>query len=88
MKSFTKTVSRDPGFDQAAAATLKKLWKVVAPPRVQIFLWFLLQGGLNTKNRLRRLNILQSEEDKCMFCGDHNETIEHLFISCRIEWLI
>ena len=33
-------------------------WKGLAPPTAEILVWFILQGRLNTKERLGRLNII------------------------------
>ena len=60
-------------------------WKNSAPPRAQLLVWFILQGRLNTKDRLIRWGIPGIEDDRCIFCKEEPETLEHVFFSCRIS---
>ncbi|WVZ95101.1 hypothetical protein U9M48_040905 [Paspalum notatum var. saurae] len=58
----------------------KMIWKIRAPLKVKIFLWYLRKGVLLTKDNLTKCNWQGSKS--CAFC--HNdETIEHLFFECR-----
>ncbi|XP_047948826.1 uncharacterized protein LOC125194617 [Salvia hispanica] len=60
-------------------------WRNRAPPRAQLHLWFILQGILNTKERLHRLKFAGIEDDRCALCMEEPETIDHLFFSCKIS---
>ena len=51
-------------------------------------MWLLLQGRINTKERLRRLNLLQNNDIYCVLCGRLEETTEQLFVNCVVSWSI
>ncbi|WVZ51380.1 hypothetical protein U9M48_002532, partial [Paspalum notatum var. saurae] len=58
----------------------KMIWKIRAPLKIKIFLWYLRKGVLLTKDNLTKRNWQGNKS--CAFC--HNdETIEHLFFECR-----
>ena len=66
----------------------KYLWKLKIPLKIKIFMWFLSNKVLLTKDNLvkRKWNGCK----KCCFC-DSAETINHLFLSCpfaKIIWRI
>ena len=64
----------------------KYLWKLKIPLKIKIFMWFLSNKVLLTKDNLAKRNWGGCQ--KCCFC-DSLETTEHLFISCpfaRIIW--
>jgi hypothetical protein len=66
----------------------KYLWKLKIPLKIKIFMWFLHNKVLLTKDNLVKRNWVGCS--KCCFCGSQ-ETIEHLFISCpfaRLLWRI
>jgi hypothetical protein len=57
----------------------KRLWKLKAPLKIKIFLWYLRRGVIRTKDNLAKWNWNGSV--KCCFCHK-DETIRHLFF----EW--
>jgi len=58
------------------------LWKTRVPPKVQVLGWRLFLDKLPTKTKLlARGTYLQ--HSLCEFCLECEETIEHLFISCK-----
>jgi hypothetical protein len=57
----------------------KRLWKIKAPLKIKIFLWYLRRGVILTKDNLAKRNWKGSKA--CNFCQD-NETIQHLFFEC------
>jgi hypothetical protein len=62
------------------------LWKLKIPLKIKIFMWFLNNKVVLTKDNLAKQNWHGCT--KCCFC-DSDETVEHLFISCpsaRIVW--
>jgi hypothetical protein len=64
----------------------KYLWKMKIPLKIKIFMWFLHNKVLLTKDNLAKRN--WSGCLKCCFC-DSNETIDHLFLNCpfaKIVW--
>ncbi|WVZ87770.1 hypothetical protein U9M48_034358 [Paspalum notatum var. saurae] len=66
-----------PSFNSCGSSQLEKiLWKIRAPLKVMIFLWYLRKGVLLTKDNLTKRNWHGNKG--CSFC--HNdETIEQLF---------
>ena len=58
------------------------VWKVVAPPKIQFFLWLCLHNSVPTGDVLgsRDLNI----DPMFNLCQRGNETIEHLLRSCEV----
>jgi hypothetical protein len=63
----------------------KYLWKIKIPLKIKIFMWFLSNKVLLTKDNLakRKWNGCQ----KCCFC-DSTETVNHLFIACPFIQMI
>lgn len=59
------------------------IWKSLAPLKVVIFSWQLLQGRLSTKDNLFRRRVLGANVDlNCVLCGSHIESSSHLFLLC------
>ena len=52
-------------------------------PRAQLLLWFILQGRLNTKDRLFKLGFPDVEDNLCAFCKEHPETVSHIIFGCK-----
>src|SRR4051812_32133728 len=63
----------------------KYLWKIKIPLKIKIFMWFLNNKVLLTKDNLAKRN--WNGSSKCGFC-DANEMIDHLFLSCPFAKLI
>jgi hypothetical protein len=63
----------------------KYLWKMKVPLKIRIFMWFLYNKVILTKDNLakRRWNGCTD----CVFCGQR-ETIDHLFIACHFSRLV
>ena len=57
------------------------LWKLKVPLKIKIFMWFLNRRVILTKDNLIRRRWTGCK--KCVFC-DMDESMEHLFISCRL----
>ncbi|XP_048495896.1 uncharacterized protein LOC125495273 [Beta vulgaris subsp. vulgaris] len=66
----------------AQMAPIKSLWSELVPHRIEIFTWFAVLRKLNTKDKLGRLGIIPSSNTNCIFCMNHMETHEHLFLTC------
>lgn len=60
--------------------------KGLTPPRAELLAWFILQGKLNTRDRLIRLNLLWANEASCPFCSSVEVLIRHLFLHCKFTW--
>jgi hypothetical protein len=60
-------------------------WKAKVPLKIKIFLRYLRQGVLLTKDNLAKRKWKGGTE--CCFCSAH-ENIHHLFFDCPVAWLI
>ncbi|GAU09987.1 hypothetical protein TSUD_393040 [Trifolium subterraneum] len=63
----------------------KRLWKCAVPSKVRAFGWQLLLNRIQTKDNLVKRNLLQTDQQLCVFCGRKTETAVHLFLHC--EWV-
>jgi hypothetical protein len=62
------------------------IWKLRIPLKIKIFLWYLKNGVILTKDNLAKRK--WKGNVKCCFC-DSNESIQHLFFDCilaRFMW--
>jgi hypothetical protein len=66
----------------------KYIWKMKVPLKIRIFMWFLQKKVILTKDNLAKRN--WQGDVRCCFC-DHEENIQHLFLTCpftRMIWRI
>ena len=54
----------------------KRIWKLKAPLKIKIFLWYLRRGVVLTKDNLAKRNSQGNQQ--CCFCHE-NEIIQYLF---------
>lgn len=59
----------------------RDMWKMKAPLKIKLFLWYLRKGVILTKDNLAKRNWHGSLT--CVFCHKE-ETINHLFFECRL----
>nr|POE82903.1 putative ribonuclease h protein [Quercus suber] len=57
------------------------LWKLGIPFKVSTFLWKILHRGLPIRTELAKRQIIT--DDTCVICGEGQETLDHLFMSCH-----
>lgn len=55
------------------------LWKIKMPLKIKVFLWYIQNGVILTRDNLHKRNWKGCKS--CVFC-DTNETINHLFFQC------
>jgi hypothetical protein len=61
----------------------KHLWKSKCQPKHKVFYWLWLKNRLNTRNMLRRKNMIL-ESYSCENClWQREETLYHLFLRCN-----
>jgi hypothetical protein len=63
----------------------KYLWRLKVPLKIRIFMWFLNRKEILKKDILAKTNWTGCK--KCAFC-DEEETIDHLFIKCKLSSLV
>jgi hypothetical protein len=63
----------------------KYIWKIKAPLKIKIFMWFLHHKVILTKDNLAKRKWQGCK--KCAFC-DKDESIQHLFFECPLAKII
>ncbi|KAM0028414.1 putative RNA-directed DNA polymerase [Helianthus debilis subsp. tardiflorus] len=66
------------------------VWNRFVPKKVGIVVWRALSERLPTRVALAARNIYIADS-QCLFCGEYEETSEHIFVSCQFSqsiWLI
>jgi hypothetical protein len=59
------------------------IWKSKCTPRVKFFTWLVLSDRLNTRNMLRRRNLILRSGYQCLMCTHPpEETLEHMLFFC------
>jgi len=58
------------------------IWKSLAPPRVQLFIWLLMQRKIQCRSVLSRKGIVDSAT--CEICSVADETPEHIIDGCTL----
>ncbi|XP_074315577.1 uncharacterized protein LOC141651779 [Silene latifolia] len=58
-----------------------QVWNKWTVPKHAIIAWLYHHRGLNTKDKLFRLNIVS--DNLCCICGSEEETLQHLFFKCQ-----
>ena len=61
----------------------KFCWQVICPPKVEIFVWQLLKGGVMVKQVIQRFGLSTGSNPLCPMCNNEEESVNHLFIHCR-----
>jgi hypothetical protein len=61
----------------------KKIWKTWALPKCCFFIWLVAQNRLWTADRLAKRGLIHPE--KCPFCDQEDETIDHLLVTCSFS---
>lgn len=56
------------------------VWNRYTQPKHRFILWLSVQNRLKTKDRLKRIGVCA--DDVCPICGQHGETVKHLFFQC------
>ncbi|XP_016164945.1 uncharacterized protein LOC107607510 [Arachis ipaensis] len=74
--------------DIASFSFTRTVWKGLVPPRVELFIWFVLTGRVNTKERLSRLGVVNQEDVVCVLCNNGVEFGHHLFLACDFSWQV
>lgn len=65
-----------------------EVWKGFAPPRAKRLMLFILYGKLKSRKKMRKLNLMSTNEDSFPFCIAGEETIQHIFLRTLHVFLV
>ncbi|PWA41098.1 hypothetical protein CTI12_AA559960 [Artemisia annua] len=64
---------------------LSSIWKFKVPPKARLLCWQVLSGKLPTRALLSRIGVISENHHECPLCKGNVETIDHLFVHCKIS---
>jgi hypothetical protein len=67
--------------------SFKRIWKAKLPEKIKVFMWFMEQNVILTKDNLLKKKWQGSPN--CYMCGEP-ESVDHLFFSCpvaKVTWV-
>ncbi|KAK8534667.1 hypothetical protein V6N12_057311 [Hibiscus sabdariffa] len=66
------------------------VWHGVAPPKVEIFLWFFVRQRISVRVELAARGLILSliNDVSCPLCGQAPESVVHLLFSCNVAWKV
>ncbi|XP_057761014.1 uncharacterized protein LOC130981433 [Arachis stenosperma] len=70
--------------DIARYSFTSAVWRGFVPPKIELISWFVLDGRVNTKDRLCRLGVIAPNDNMCVLCCKAVESAFHLFIGCEV----
>lgn len=83
-------LSQPEAFNQPSINPLKeKVWKVLTVPKIKVFLWKALNGGLSVAELMEARGM--KVDSGCQVCGGSTESINHILFECplaRLVWAI
>lgn len=59
------------------------LWKGIVPPKIEMFLWLVLQERVCTRSFLLLRNLIHPSRALCPPCQLETEHVQHLFLPCQ-----
>lgn len=62
----------------------KDYWKSKVPHGVLVLVWRIIWNAIPTGITLQKHHIGLGQEALCLFCGQHDETIDHIFMNCPL----
>uniref|UniRef100_A0A0D3D9Q5 Reverse transcriptase zinc-binding domain-containing protein n=1 Tax=Brassica oleracea var. oleracea TaxID=109376 RepID=A0A0D3D9Q5_BRAOL len=66
------------------ASWSKVVWFAQGVPRFVFITWLAFRDRLSTGTRMAQWGVVQS----CLFCGEPNESRDHLFFACRYTFTV
>ncbi|XP_071740799.1 uncharacterized protein [Rutidosis leptorrhynchoides] len=68
---------------------VKIVWNPIVPSKIATFHWLAIQGGVQVKEFLSYRHCLRdSSDDKCVWCANYVESIEHLMLHCSYSYRV
>ncbi|KAG9442593.1 hypothetical protein H6P81_018447 [Aristolochia fimbriata] len=85
--SFTMAFAYKALLPSSDAHVSRRAWQLLAPPKVQFFIWSSLHGKILTRDVLARRG-QQLNSLLCPSCDTWMETADHLLLHCEYTWKI
>ncbi|KAH7865729.1 hypothetical protein Vadar_010417 [Vaccinium darrowii] len=67
---------------------LSSIWKNLAPPKVECFVWLAIQESIASKSVLARRSIISEDQNLCPLCNVNSESPNHLLLYCDKSWSV
>ena len=83
MKEGYKILQQN-GLNEPTSRAFSFCWNSVILPKAGCFSWLVLKHRILTSDRLNRLHI--APPFKCVLCEEHEETMDHLFVTCSFSY--
>ncbi|XP_038704727.1 uncharacterized protein LOC120000673 [Tripterygium wilfordii] len=83
VKSLYYKLQED-AFPTDGSVCYQDIWNGYCPPKVEFFVWTLLQKKINTRDKLTHLRIIQPADNICPFCSTEPESVNHVFLQCVV----
>ncbi|KAL4352558.1 hypothetical protein GQ457_06G028210 [Hibiscus cannabinus] len=64
------------------------VWRGVAPPKVEVFLWLVFQQRIPVRVELASRGLTAITDLSCPLCGLAPESVSYLLFSCKVAWLV
>lgn len=64
------------------------MWKGIAPSKIDIFLWVLVQNKLCTRRFLGNRNLIGHKSAICHFCIVDTNLVSNIFLPCIHIWIL
>ena len=62
------------------------IWKARVTPKVKVFVWRMIQGILPAGSALQCRGL--QVDNRCSVCGCFGDTFAHIFIFCRLSFVV
>ena len=80
-----KSLYKQINFGGIISAVDDKLWKVLCPQKIHVFLWRGVYNKILTRDNLAKRR--QVDDKTCLFCNE-NETVQHLLFDCIVAKIV
>ncbi|GLU02389.1 hypothetical protein SLE2022_196410 [Rubroshorea leprosula] len=75
--------------DERSTFDFNRLWKTSAPSKVSAFCWQLIHDKIPSKDMLAKCRILSANTNlNCCWCNFSIETSNHLFVNCKLPYML
>ncbi|XP_058774883.1 uncharacterized protein LOC131649149 [Vicia villosa] len=76
--------AKDIAWQSETISSMKIIWALKIPLKIQVFTWRFLAGRLPLRDQLLRRNVPDIASANCPFCDSQEENLLHLFFDCSV----